>query len=130
VTCCPGGHTPGRASSLMAGGPDRVSALVTRLGFGLARPARAAPVWGALLATAAIAWTVTVRDALAMGNGPGTMGRGVAGFVVMWVACAIPGYERHGHELVAEENAVEDGPFAWALSGNCAYTSDFDYRGP
>jgi hypothetical protein len=44
------------------------------------------------------------------------------------VACGIPGYERHGYELVADEHVVADGPFAWELSGNCGYTSDFDYR--
>jgi predicted metal-binding membrane protein len=63
-----------------------VSALAARLGFGLDRSARAVTVWGALLAAAAVAWTVTVRDALAMGNGPGTMGRGLAGFVALWTA--------------------------------------------
>jgi hypothetical protein len=45
------------------------------------------------------------------------------------VACGIPGYDRPGHEHYAEELAVEDEPFSWALSGNCAYVSDFDYSG-
>ncbi len=63
-----------------------VGALAGRLGFELVGPARAAAVWAALLAAAAVAWTVTVRDALAMGNGPGTMGRGLGGFVVLWTA--------------------------------------------
>jgi len=44
------------------------------------------------------------------------------------VACGIPGYERQGYELYADELRVEDDPFAWDLSGNCAYVSDFDYR--
>jgi len=61
-----------------------VGGLADRLGFGLVGPARAAAVWAALLAAAALAWTVTVRDALAMGNGPGTMGRDLLGFVVLW----------------------------------------------
>jgi predicted metal-binding membrane protein len=63
-----------------------LSALAARLGFALDRSARAVAVWGALLAIAAVAWTVTVRDALAMGNGPGTMGRDLAGFLVLWTA--------------------------------------------
>ena len=43
------------------------------------------------------------------------------------VACGIPGYERTGRELYADEFVVDDDPFAWELSGNCAYESDFDY---
>jgi hypothetical protein len=43
------------------------------------------------------------------------------------VACGIPGYDRNGRELYADEFAVDDDPFAWELSGNCAYESDFDY---
>jgi hypothetical protein len=43
------------------------------------------------------------------------------------VACGIPGYERHGRELYADELAVHDDPFDWELRGNCAYASDFDY---
>lgn len=43
------------------------------------------------------------------------------------VACGIPGYDRRGDEMIADELRVEDGPFAWELSGNCAYASDFDY---
>jgi hypothetical protein len=43
------------------------------------------------------------------------------------VACGIPGYDRTGRELYADEFVVDDEPFAWTLSGNCAYESDFDY---
>ena len=43
------------------------------------------------------------------------------------VACGIPGYDRAGYELYADELAVDDEPFAWQLEGNCAYVSDFDY---
>ena len=43
------------------------------------------------------------------------------------VACGIPGYERSGFELYADELVVDDEPFAWELSGNCAFASDFDY---
>ncbi|HXR12199.1 MAG TPA: DUF1326 domain-containing protein [Gaiellaceae bacterium] len=45
----------------------------------------------------------------------------------MRVACGIPGYERIGYELYADELAVHDGQFDWELTGNCAYASDFDY---
>ena len=43
------------------------------------------------------------------------------------VACGIPGYGYPGTELLADELVVEDGPFAWELSGNCAFASPFDY---
>jgi hypothetical protein len=43
------------------------------------------------------------------------------------VACGIPGYDRVGHELYADELVVDDGPFGWELAGNCAYATDFDY---
>ncbi len=43
------------------------------------------------------------------------------------VACGIPGYDNPGTELVADELVVDDDPFAWELSGNCAFASPFDY---
>ncbi|HVM56480.1 MAG TPA: DUF1326 domain-containing protein, partial [Gaiellaceae bacterium] len=43
------------------------------------------------------------------------------------VACGIPGYDRAGRELYADELVVDDEPFTWELAGNCAYASDFDY---
>jgi hypothetical protein len=43
------------------------------------------------------------------------------------VACVIPGYDRVGLELYADELVVDDEPFTWELSGNCAYATDFDY---
>jgi hypothetical protein len=43
------------------------------------------------------------------------------------VACGIPGYDRAGIELYADELLVAEEKFAWELSGNCAYASDFDY---
>jgi hypothetical protein len=43
------------------------------------------------------------------------------------VACGVPGYDRQGHEMVADELRVADEPFAWELRGNCAFASDFDY---
>ena len=44
------------------------------------------------------------------------------------VACGIPGYERRGAEYYADAARVEDDPFRWALAGNCAFATDFDYR--
>ncbi|HWJ45994.1 MAG TPA: DUF1326 domain-containing protein [Gaiellaceae bacterium] len=43
------------------------------------------------------------------------------------VRCGIPGYDQPGHELVADELTVDDDPFAWELSGNCAFASRFAY---
>ena len=43
------------------------------------------------------------------------------------VACVVSGYDRIGRELYADELVVADDPFAWELSGNCAFTADFDY---
>lgn len=43
------------------------------------------------------------------------------------VRCGIPGYDQPGEELVAEELAVSDDPFAWELNGTCAFASRFAY---
>jgi hypothetical protein len=43
------------------------------------------------------------------------------------VRCGIPGYDEPGRELIAEELNVQDDPFAWELSGNCAFASTFAY---
>jgi len=43
------------------------------------------------------------------------------------VACGIPGYDFPGTELIADTLVVNDDPFAWELSGNCAFASPFDY---
>jgi hypothetical protein len=45
------------------------------------------------------------------------------------VTCVIPGHERRGRELVAEALQVSDGELEFSFRGNCAYESDFDYRG-
>ena len=45
------------------------------------------------------------------------------------VTCVIPGHEREGEELVADELVVEDGPLAFNYRGVCGYASDFDYKG-
>lgn len=43
------------------------------------------------------------------------------------VACGIPGYERGGIEYYADELKLEDAPFSWELTGNCAFATDFSY---
>lgn len=45
------------------------------------------------------------------------------------VTCVIPGHERDGEELVADELVVEDGPLAFRYRGVCGYGSTFDYSG-
>jgi hypothetical protein len=45
------------------------------------------------------------------------------------VRCGIPGYGEPGVELYADELAVHDDPFDYALTGNCAYRSVFHYSG-
>jgi hypothetical protein len=45
------------------------------------------------------------------------------------VACGIPGYEEPGTELYADRFVVDDAPFAWELSGKCAFASSFSYAG-
>ena len=45
------------------------------------------------------------------------------------VTCVIPGHERPGEELVADELVVEDGPLAFSYRGSCGYGSTFDYAG-
>ena len=45
------------------------------------------------------------------------------------VTCVIPGHERAGEELVADELVVEDGPLAFNYRGVCGYGSTFDYAG-
>jgi len=44
---------------------------------------------------------------------------------VVW--CGIPGYDEPGRELVSEEFTVRDDPFAWELTGSCAFASRFAY---
>jgi hypothetical protein len=43
------------------------------------------------------------------------------------VACGIPGYESAGTELYADAFTVDDDPFRWQLSGNCAFATEFAY---
>jgi hypothetical protein len=46
------------------------------------------------------------------------------------VTCVIPGHDRAGEELVADELSVEDGPLSFSYRGVCGYVSTFDYGGP
>jgi hypothetical protein len=45
------------------------------------------------------------------------------------VTCVIPGHERAGEELVADELRVADGPLQFDYEGNCGYSASFDYAG-
>jgi len=45
------------------------------------------------------------------------------------VTCIIPGHDRGGEELVADELRVDDGALAFAYSGTCGYASTFEYAG-
>jgi hypothetical protein len=45
------------------------------------------------------------------------------------VTCVIPGHDREGEELVADELLVDDGVLEFSYSGVCGYGSTFDYRG-
>jgi hypothetical protein len=45
------------------------------------------------------------------------------------VSCVIPGHERAGEELVADELLVEDGPLEFSYRGTCGYSCTFDYAG-
>jgi len=45
------------------------------------------------------------------------------------VTCVIPGHDRTGEELVAEELLVEGGPLEFSYQDVCGYASSFDYAG-
>jgi len=45
------------------------------------------------------------------------------------VTCVIPGHERSGEELVADELVVEDAALSFSYRGTCGYGSTFDYSG-
>ena len=45
------------------------------------------------------------------------------------VTCVIPGHDRDGEELVADELRVDDGPLAFEYSGTCGYAATFAYSG-
>jgi hypothetical protein len=43
------------------------------------------------------------------------------------VTCGIPGHERSGEEVIAEELRVDDEGLRFEFSGVCGYSADFDY---
>src|SRR5262249_50250234 len=43
--------------------------------------------------------------------------------------CVIPGHDRSGEELVADELQVSDGLLQFEYRGNCGYSGTFDYLG-
>jgi hypothetical protein len=43
------------------------------------------------------------------------------------VTCVIPGHERSGEEVIAEELRVDDGPLSFEFNGVCGYAAEFDY---
>ena len=45
------------------------------------------------------------------------------------VTCGIPGHDRPGEELVADELVVEDDRLAFEFRGVCGYGATFDYAG-
>lgn len=45
------------------------------------------------------------------------------------VTCVIPGHDREGEELVADELEVDDGPLSFVYRGTCGYASSFAYSG-
>jgi len=44
------------------------------------------------------------------------------------VSCIVPGHDREGTELYADELRVDDEPFQAEFRGNCAFTTGFAYR--
>jgi hypothetical protein len=45
------------------------------------------------------------------------------------VTCVIPGHDRSGEELIADELVVEDRPLEFSYRGVCGYATTFDYAG-
>jgi hypothetical protein len=45
------------------------------------------------------------------------------------VTCVVPGHDRPGEELVADELVVQDDALAFSYRGVCGYGSTFDYSG-
>jgi hypothetical protein len=45
------------------------------------------------------------------------------------VTCVIPGHDRSGEELVADELTVDDGGLQFSYRGVCGYGTTFDYTG-
>jgi hypothetical protein len=45
------------------------------------------------------------------------------------VTCVIPGHDRDGEELMADELRVDDGPLSFDYAGTCGYGATFAYSG-
>ncbi len=45
------------------------------------------------------------------------------------VTCVIPGHDRDGEELVADELRVDEGALAFDFNGTCGYAASFAYSG-
>ena len=45
------------------------------------------------------------------------------------VTCVIPGHDRAGEELIADELRVDDAPLGFHYRGTCGYGATFDYHG-
>jgi len=45
------------------------------------------------------------------------------------VTCVIPGHDRDGEELIADELEVQEDALSFSFSGVCGYGSTFDYKG-
>jgi hypothetical protein len=43
------------------------------------------------------------------------------------VTCVIPGYDRSGGEVIAEELRVDDDELSFEFAGVCGYSGDFEY---
>ena len=44
------------------------------------------------------------------------------------VACAIPGLDQMGQEIVADHFRVKDSPFDWNFEGRCGFATKFSYK--
>jgi hypothetical protein len=44
------------------------------------------------------------------------------------VTCGIPGHDRNGEEVIAEELKVDADELRFEYHGNCGYAADFEYR--
>jgi hypothetical protein len=43
------------------------------------------------------------------------------------VSCAIPGHDRPGQEIIAQQFRVEDEKLSWEINGRCGFATDFAY---
>jgi hypothetical protein len=43
------------------------------------------------------------------------------------IACGIPGYDRPGQEIIAEDFQADEGSLRWSVSGRCGFATSFAY---